>query len=215
MRPLLAAKWGRLSPKDRRALTLGVVVLGAALGVRLGVMPYFHSLSEMRERVERERDILQREQRMLADMKAYPRRIPRAEDALLHEAPRLFAGPDLATASASLVNYVSTHAIRHRVFVQQSATRTPESAASGVARLQVDLRAVGDLEGILALLQDLESGSKLISVEHLAVAQAERVGGESRDEEVLGVSATVSGYTLGDVETAPDPGSTVSQDHTQ
>jgi hypothetical protein len=178
-------------------------------------MPYFHSLSEMRERVERERDLLQREQRMLAGMKSYPKRIPRAEAALLHEAPRLFAGPDLATASASLVNYVSTRAISHRVFVQQSASRTPESAAVGVARLQVDLRAVGDLEGILALLQDLESGSKLISVEHLAVAQSEHVGGESRDEEVLGMSATMSGYALGDAETAPDSGSSTTSAQAQ
>ena len=215
MRSLLAAKWGRLSPKDRSALRLGVIVLGAALGVRLGVMPYVRALSEVRERVERERDLLQREQRTLADMKAYPKRIPLAEDALLREAPRLFAGPDLATASASLVNYVSTHAISHRVFVQQSASRTPESAAVGVARLRVDLRAVGDLEGILALLQDLESGSKLISVEHLAVAQAERVGSESRDEEVLGMSATMTGYALGVAETASDSGSSVSQDQTE
>ena len=215
MRFLLAAKWGRLSPKDRSALRLGVIVLGAALGVRLGVMPYVRALSEVRERVERERDLLQREQRTLADMKAYPKRIPLAEDALLREAPRLFAGPDLATASASLVNYVSTHAIRHRVFVQQSASRTPESAAVGVARLRVDLRAVGDLEGILALLQDLESGSKLISVEHLAVAQAERVGSESRDEEVLGMSATMTGYALGVAEAASDSGSSVSQDQTE
>jgi type II secretion system (T2SS) protein M len=212
VRHQLAARWSKLSPKDRRALALGVIILGTALGVRLGPIPYLHALSEAQERVERERDLLRREQRVLAEVKAYPKLIPRAEDALLHEAPRLFAGPDLATASASLVNYVSTRAVRHRVFVQQSASRTPESAAAGVARLQVDLRAVGDLEGVLALLQDLESGSKLIDVEHLSVAQAERVGSESRDEEVLGVSATMSGYALGDANTTPDSGSSVSQE---
>jgi hypothetical protein len=193
-------------------MTLGVALLGAALGVRVVAVPYLHALSETKERMERERDLLEREQGLLAEVRTYPERMPRAENALLGEAPRLFGGPDLATASATLVNYVSTHAIGHRVFVQQSASRPPTPVAAGVARLQVDLRAVGDLEGILSLLQDLEGGSKLLTVDDLTIAQAEQVyPGEPRDEEVLGMSATVSGYALGDAETVRDTVSLVAQ----
>jgi hypothetical protein len=176
------------------------------LGARAGVQPYLRTLSDARARVERERDLLHRERELLAEVKHYPAWIPTAERSLLDEAPRLFAGPELATASATLVNYVSTRAISHRVFVQQSATRAPTQAASGVVRLQVDLRAVGDLEGILSLLRDLEAGAKLLTVDSLTIAHAERVGNEtsSRDEEVLVVSATISGYALGDPDTTQD-----------
>jgi hypothetical protein len=211
-----AARWAGLAPRDRRALALGAALLGAALGVRLVVLPYRDALADVRLRVERERDLLQRERTLLAEVKRYPERMPAAERALLAEAPRLFGGPDLATASATLVNYVSTTALRHRVFVQQSASRAPATvggAGSGVARLQVDLRAVGDLEGILALMQDLERGPKLLTVETLTLGRAERVsaGGPPRDEEVLAMSATVSGYALGDIEAGRDSLAVVAQ----
>lgn len=211
MRAPAAVWWGKLSARDRRALTLCAVVLVAALAFQAAVRPYLYSLGETRDRVERERALQLREQTLLSEVNAYSARMPDSEAALLREAPRLFGGPDLATASASLVNYVSSHGIRHRVFVQQSVTRPPEAAASGVARLQVDLRAVGDLEGILSMLQDLESGSKLLTVERLTIAQAERVAiGQGRgDDEVLGMSATVSGYALSDVEMATDSDSAI------
>jgi hypothetical protein len=82
-----------------------------------------------------------------------------------------------------------------------------------VAKLQVELRAIGDLEGILALLQDLEGGDKLLTVESLTLGQAERlnIGGSPRDEEVLAVIATVSGFALGDLESAGDTLAVVAQ----
>jgi hypothetical protein len=206
VRARFTAGWTRLGRRDRRAVLVGAVILAAAFGARAGVQPYLRTLSNARARVERERDLLHREHELLAEVKHYPAWIPTAERSLLDEAPRLFAGPELATASATLVNYVSTRAIRHRVFVQQSASRSPTSVASGVVRLQVDLRAVGDLEGILSLLQDLEAGGKLLTVDNLTIAQAEQVGNgsSSRDEEVLVVSATISGYALGDADTTQD-----------
>jgi type II secretion system (T2SS) protein M len=205
--------WPRLGPRDRRALALGAALLGAGLAVRVAVMPSIRLAGEMRDQIARERDLLGRERALLAEVKAYPARMPGTERALLDEAPRLFGGADLSTAPATLVNYLSTRALEHRVFVQQSASRPPSAVASGVTRLQVDFRAVGDLEGMLALLRELESGPKLLTVERLTIGQAERlnVGGTPRDEEVLGLSATVSGYALGDLEQGQDTLAVVAQ----
>lgn len=193
---------GRVGPRDRRALVIGAVLIGVALFVRAGVLPFTHALADSRQAVERERDLLGRERAVLAEVKRYPDRVAPAERALLDEAPRLFGGTDLATASAALMNYVSSRAVRHRVFVQQSAGGTPVAVAAGVARLQVDLRTVGDLAGILTLLQDLEGGPKLLTIDDLVITQAERlrVSAVTQDEEVLAMSASVSGYALGDVE---------------
>lgn len=194
----LSQRIARLSRRDRRALTLGALLAVPALVFQLAVKPYLHVMSELRARVVREQDLLVREQALLADLKSYPVRLERAEGTLLREAPRLFAGPDLVAASAALSNYVSGKAAASRVFVQRSETGTP-SAEEGVARLAVDLHAVGDLEGILFFLQALESGPKLVTVSRLMIGKAERLNaGRPRDEEVLSLTASVGGYALDD-----------------
>ncbi len=189
----------RLTRRDRRALTLGALLAVPAVLFQLGVKPYLHATSELRGRVAREQDLLAREQTLLAELKSYPVRLQRAEATLLREAPRLFAGPDLVAASAALSNYVSGKAAASRVFVQRSETATP-AADEGVARLAVDLHAVGDLEGILSFLQALESGPKLVTVSRLMIGKAERLtAGQPRDEEVLSLTASIGGYALDDL----------------
>jgi Type II secretion system (T2SS), protein M subtype b len=206
--------WARLGSRDRRAVAMGAALLGVALGVRVAVLPSVRMLADTRELIQRERALLGRERSLLLEVKTHSSRMPAAERALLNEAPRLFPGPDMATASATLVNYLSSRAVQHRVFVQQSVSRPPVGLVSGVAKLQVELRVVGDFEGILALLQDLEGGAKLLSIESVALGQAERlnVGASPRDEEVLGMSAIVSGYVLGDLEVGQeDPPTAVAR----
>ncbi|HEX6616910.1 MAG TPA: type II secretion system protein GspM [Gemmatimonadales bacterium] len=186
-----------LSQRDRRALRTGALVLAAVLGVQLGLRPYVSELRDLRARTARERDLLVREQDLLAALRTYPARLTLAETALLRTAPRLFAGSDLATASAELSNHVTSLAYRHRVFVQQSETRAPEEAGAVVVSLRVELRALGDLEGIAAFLHALETGSKLLSIESLTLRPAERVNpAEGEDEEVLALAAVIVGYAL-------------------
>ena len=194
----LSQRIAQLTRRDRRALTLGALLAVPAVLVQLAVKPYLHSMADLRGRVAREQDLLRREQTLLAELKSYPARLRRSEAVLLREAPRLFAGPDLVAASAALSSYVSGKAAASRVFVQRSETGTP-SAEDGVARLAVDLHAVGDLEGILSFLQALESGPKLVTVSRLIIGKAERLNpGEAGDEEVLSVTASVGGYALDD-----------------
>jgi hypothetical protein len=161
------------------------------------VRPYLNALDAVRDQITRERDLLSREEILLGDVHRYPPRFESLRTALLGEAPRLFAGDNLDAASAALANQVTAVALTHRVFVQQSETRSPEAAGDGVVRLEIELRAVGDLEGILSFLRALESGPKLLDVKRIVITTAERLNaGASEEEEVLGVSATVSGYAL-------------------
>jgi hypothetical protein len=199
------ARLEALNLRDRHALRVGGLVIAAAVGFRAVLLPYVHVRTGLHEQVARERDLLQREQALLVEAKTYGARFQSAERTLLGEAPRLFAGPDLVAATGSLSTYVGDRALRSRVFVQQSETREPEVAAEGVARIRVELRAVGDLEGLLSFLESLElggEGDKLVVVERLAVTPAERiVVTEPIDEQVLGISASVAGYVLAE----PDP----------
>ena len=205
MKASIARRIARVSRREGRVLTLGVMIVVPAIAFQMVVTPYTRRVADVRTRVEREQDLLRREQMLLAEVKAYPARLRQSEATLLREAPRLFAGPDLVAASAALSGYVSGQALASHVFVQQSETGSPGSTSEGVGRLQVELRAVGDLEGILAFLQRLESGSKLVTVERLAIAQTERLAGAPRDDEVLSLTATVGGYALDDPQPESRP----------
>jgi hypothetical protein len=197
MKAFISQRIARLSRRERRAVSLCLLVVIPAVAFNLVVKPYVSRMADVGARVEREQDLLRREQTLLAEVKAYPSRLRQAEATLLREAPRLFAGSDLVAASSALSSYVTGQALTSHVFVQQSQTGSLDSTSQGVGRLKVELRAVGDLEGILAFLQRLESGPKLVTVERLAIAQTERLGGgEPRDDEVLSLSATVGGYAL-------------------
>lgn len=195
---LWSRRLSRFSRRERRAVTMGLLVVVPAVVFQLAVKPYLGRLSDVRTQVEWEQDLLGREQALLAEVRAYPARLRQAEATLMRKAPQLFAGPDLVAASAALSSYVTGRALESHVFVQQSETGVSDSAAQGVGKIKVELRAVGDLEGILAFLQSLESGSRLVTVERVAIAQTERFGaGEPRDDEVLSLSATIGGYALG------------------
>ena len=187
---------GLLAVRDRRAIRLGALVLLPAVLYVWGIAPLARGLADMRGRGDAEADALRRERTLLADAARYPALTARAESVLMREAPRLFHGADPLAASAGLANYVGDRAVRSRVFIQHSETRTAEPAGDGVATLQVELRAVGDLHGLLAFLQSLESGPKLVRVERLAIERSERLAVGDRDEGVLTVAATVSGFAL-------------------
>jgi hypothetical protein len=190
-------KWSNLTPRDRRAVQVGALLLVPALLFSVLIRPYLTALRATEAHTIRERDLLHRERALLAGVRSAPAHLQRAERVLLAEAPHLFGGSDLGTASAALAHYVGNTAAAHRVFLQGSETRPPEGGGDGVARIRVDLRAVSDLEGLLAFLHELETGPKLLTVEALAIAQTDRINGVERaDEEILGLAATITGYVL-------------------
>lgn len=187
----------RFGQRDRRAVLVGAVLLAPILGWKLVVRPYTDALREARAQLTRQRELLSRELQLLADAHLYPAELTRSEQALNEIAPRLFAGPDDVTATAALAYYVSDQARKARLVVQQVETHNAEEIGNGVVRLDMSLRAEGDLEGIVLLLRRLESGPKLVRVEQVSVeAGREHTLGTSADveSETLSLAATIRGY---------------------
>lgn len=206
-------RWlARRPVRERRALRLGAIVLAVWVVVTLGFRPYVAGRRALGERLERERDLLARETQLLGDARGFAARYAAIEHATLAEAPRLFAGPDLLTASSGLASYVGGQAGTHRVMVQQTESRPPEIAAPGVVRLRVDFRAVSDLEGIAGFLAALERGPKLVSVEQLVLSRIAGVPAQGQGD-ALGIVGTVAGYALADsTEHAPRDSSPTRRD---
>jgi hypothetical protein len=195
---------GALKERDRRALAWGLAVVVPALLVTQMARPALGAYRDLRARLERERDLLQREENLLADRRQFRSRYAAVEHAVLVEAPRLFGGPDLTAAAAGLGSYVNAQAYAHRVMVQRSEPGPPVATASGVARLQLDVQGVSDLAGIMGLLQSLETGPKLVAVERLAIVQTAPItSGTGAQQEALAFGATVVGYALADSTEQP------------
>ncbi len=189
----------RLRDRDRRALLAGAVVLVPALLLAFVVKPFTLGLLEARDRLAIERGLLRRELALLADAQVLPEVVAGREAALRREAPRLFAGSDPLAATAALERYVAEQAMASRVFVQQSEALHVGEVGSGLTAIRARIRAVSDLDGLLRLLDTLDTGSKLVHVERLVLGRVEqRFRGEERDEITLDISLTVVGYALAD-----------------
>jgi Type II secretion system (T2SS), protein M subtype b len=188
-------KWSAMTPRDRKAVVLGALVLLPPLAYIWGVRPYVAALTDARDQLITERQTLARERAALALAHRNPQLQRIADSAMREMNPRLFAGRDDVMASAELASYLADVARKTRVWIQDAATRPAGPTSAGVRTLHVELRAESDLLGVLRFLQSLEGGEKLIRVERLDISRAPR--SDEEDVETLAVTATVSGFAIG------------------
>ena len=184
-----------MSPRDRRALLLGAAVLAPALFYIWGVKPYRAALDDARQQLAVERETLARERAAIAAARKNPQLQHLADSAMRAASPRLFQGRDDVMASAELASYLGDIARARHVWLQDAATRPAALSPSGVRTLRVEIRAESDLQGILSLLQALETGSKLVRVERMDVSRQPSRSEES-GAETLALSATISGFAI-------------------
>jgi hypothetical protein len=164
-----------------------------------------NALTSAREQLQVQRGLLSRELELIAAAGRYPAELTRAEHALRTVAPRLFTGPDDVSATAALAYYVTDQARKARVVVQQVETHNAEPVTDGVTRLDMTMRAEGDVEGIVTLLRRLETGPKLVRVEQITVEQggSQPLGvSPGPESETLSIGATIRGYSPARVDSA-------------
>ncbi|HEX6941026.1 MAG TPA: type II secretion system protein GspM [Longimicrobiales bacterium] len=156
------------SARDRRALLAGGVVLAAALGWVGAVRPYLAAVAELRARLDAERDLLRREQALVARAGDYARLFDEGARRLVEAAPRLFPGDDEGTGSAALARYIREHAVAGGVLLVRM---TPLEAVErgGLVEVGFRVQAESDLEGLLTMLTTLARGGKLVRADGLRI----------------------------------------------
>ncbi len=188
-------RFAALSPRDRRALTIGVLVLLPALFFVWGVRPYLTMLEESRDYLSVERAALARERAAVDAAQRNPGMQQLADSLMRAMSPRLFAGRDDVMATAELVSHLGAVAQEHDVWLQNATTRPAALGDAGVRTLHVALRAESDLEGLLRFLQALETGNKLVRVERLDVSVAPQALSPDGVEPVS-ITASIVGYAI-------------------
>jgi hypothetical protein len=197
--------WSTMSTRDRRAVLLGAVFLLPWLVFIWGVRPYRNALNDARDQLATERATLARERAAIATAKKNPQLQHVADSAMRAMRPRLFEGKDDVMASAELASYLGEVAGETRVWLQDAATRPSPPGVDGVRTLRVDIRAESDLLGTLMFLQALERGDKLVRVDRLDISRTRNF--EGQEIETLTLSATVSGFAIGEATATAAPAS--------
>jgi hypothetical protein len=191
-----------MTPRERRTIIIGALVLIPPLLYIWAIRPYQTALSDARDQLSTERQTLAREKAAIETARRNPELQHIADSAMRVMKPRLFEGKDDVMASAELAAYIGDLARGARVWLQDAGTRPAIAAGDGVRTLRVEIRAESDLLGTLMFLQALERGEKLVRVDRLDISKSAR--GDDRDAETLSIVATVSGFGIAD-SPAPTP----------
>jgi hypothetical protein len=161
-----------LSTRDRRALLLGVVVLGPALAWALVVRPYRSTLQNLQDRLASESALLEREKAVLAEAGTYPARLEAARTALSQWDARFVRSANPALAEAETTAVLEEVARENRVLLQEVRTMPlppGSSAPEGLVPIRLSVRGESDFEGVLRFLNGMEQHPLLLRVAGLSV----------------------------------------------
>lgn len=184
-------KWSAISPRERRTILLGALILAPVLVWRLAVQPYRHALAAASAELMAAGERYAREREIVASAMSYPTVRVRLADAKEATNARLFAGPDDLTAASRMVASVAELARDLGLEVDALESETPEPTEDGLVTLSMTLRATSDLAGVLMLLDELENGEHLVQLSSIRV---ERVQNDPNSDGRLTIAARLRGY---------------------
>lgn len=183
-----------MTVRDRRAVIWGAGTLVTALLV-LRVFPAaLHAASAWHARGVARQAALARTRRLLADIPRLQDSLGRLLPAVVALAPHLLDGRTPTEASASLASLIALDARRHALSVVR-VDPLPDAVTGVFTRVAVHAELAGDVRGLVALLQTLETGEPVLTVDGLSV-DAPEGGTADNASERLRIEVTVSGYGL-------------------
>ena len=175
-----------ISPRDRRTLAFGLVTMAILILLARGIPALRRWTAEAHIAASRQRAELGRVRQLRALLPAMrdsarARRVQfEAVDSILVD------GDSPASAAAELAAIVGEAADSARVQIGTVQVRHDSVARGGFARVSVRATLTGDVNGLLFLLSDLESGALLLRVRELSVSQPEPAAPDERVEMLRG-----------------------------
>lgn len=182
-----------LSVGERRTIRRAMMIIVPSLLYAYGLRPYMSALDETTTRAVAAKELLSRERTLVAMTTEHEQRARRAEATTREHESRLLAGDDEMTATAALTSYVGEHAAANEVALQQLEAREPKTVAGDIVVVGLQLRAQGDLAGILGMLYAIEHGPRFVRIDGLSIERSLRGTASGEGMEVLSLTATVSG----------------------
>lgn len=184
-----------MTPRDRRALVLGLgVVLSAVVLLRL-LPALTRQVIELRGRAVLAERLVQETEAAIASLPALEDSALGLTRSVVALAPRLLAGPAEPAALSDLSGQLATIAARHHARVLRVAP-VPDSVAAGrLRRLTAAVTLETDFRGLAACLAALARGEATLVVEAASVSAADPLALEGTPE-LLTVELRIRGWYL-------------------
>lgn len=178
-----------VTPRDRRALWLGALLVGSLIVWRGVAQPLAAALELRASRAATSAQLLAREQGLLRDRTPLAAALALARRRLDGQSVRVFSAVDTVGATASLAAWVRGAATAAGLREARIEAAPVATVTGGLFGVQVDARAQGDIAAVAAWLASMEHGERLLSVDRLELTGA--------GDGALVVSARVRGVARG------------------
>jgi len=184
-----------MTPRDRRALVIGgLVIAGAVLVLR--VLPWsVRRVSGAHALLQERAGLLARTREEMASLPTLRDSAAVLSQALIALAPQVLTGSTAVEASADLAGRINLAASRAPARVEL-VDPLPDSLATGrLGRVRVHAALETDVRGVIALIRAVDAGDEVLKLDELHV-EAPDPGGTARGPEILKVEITVSGWYI-------------------
>ena len=177
-----------MSSRDRRAVTLGAVLLVPGLIWMLGVRPYRASVVELRDRVAAEQGLLQAERALLESRVQLRASLAAASGEAGSAGRRVVEASNQPLAETAVAEALEDAALASRVLLLELRTvsfRTETLPPPGTTAFRLAVSGEGDFRGLLDFLQAVETHPLLLRVAGVTVDPV------VEDEDEGGISGVV------------------------
>jgi type II secretory pathway component PulM len=181
-----------LSPRDRRALRGGLLVLAPALLYYFVARPYVSALRRTLDALQGQRSLLLREEEVTTNLSTIRAQALAANEAARRATRRMYSATDSTLAMTAFGHDVAAALREAGLVVQRVEARDSPTPRAGLRELTIDVRAEGDFGRILTALTRLETNARLIHVSRVDIAKT----GEHQPDgaESLALLAVIHGY---------------------
>jgi hypothetical protein len=165
-------RWASMSTKDRRALTIGAMILIPALAWKFVVIGYMEQIESLQDQLASEQALLQREKEVLRQAPTMPAEIEAARRSLAQWDERFVRSPNPALAEAEVTSVLEDVAKSSRVLLQEVRTLAlprGEATPEGLLPIRLSVEGESDFEGVLRFLQGMEQNPVLLRIVGLSV----------------------------------------------
>jgi len=186
-----------LSPRDRRALVIGAIILMPALAWSGVVQPWLGALEDLKDRLAAEQNLLAREHGILREAPDLPALIEAARSETDRLETRLVRAENPAMAEAEVSSRLERLARVNRVLLQEIRSingSPPGSAPDGIVPVYLRVSGESDFEGVLDFLRGVEQDQLLMKIDEVTLGPVS-TGGNSEDERRNGVQSGAMRFT--------------------
>jgi hypothetical protein len=174
-----------LSPRDRRAIMIGAVVLVPALTWSVLVQPYRSTLEDLQDRLAAELALWEREQAVVREASSLSDRIETTRLEITRLEMRLVRADNPALAETEITARLERLARTSRVLLKEvrSIPASPRlSTPAGVVPLFLSVSGESDFQGVLDFLRGIEQDHLLLGIDEVSVGPAPATGGSGGED---------------------------------